>query len=148
MLAGLRPRGPDGGGIYAGPGAVLGTRRLSIIDLVGADQPLFNGDRSLVLVANAEIYNYVELRSDLRARGHSFSTAGDCEVILHLYEELGAGSVLQLRGMFAFALFDTRRGTVLLARACSWLATASARNRCTTTTRPAAWCSPRMSRGS
>ena len=91
-------------------------RRLSIIDPAGGWQPLYNEDRSLVLVANAEVYNFVELRRELEAGGHRFATHSDCEVILHLYEERGDGCVDRLRGMFAFALWDCRRQRLLLAR--------------------------------
>jgi asparagine synthase (glutamine-hydrolysing) len=91
-------------------------RRLSIIDLAGGRQPLFNEDRQLALIANAEIYNFVELRAQLEARGHRFATHSDCEVILHLYEERGERCVDELRGMFAFALWDTQRRRLLLAR--------------------------------
>ncbi|MEA2176353.1 MAG: hypothetical protein QOD00_3945 [Blastocatellia bacterium] len=91
-------------------------RRLSIIDLDGGSQPLFNEDRSLMLIANAEIYNYIELRRRLGALGHQFSTGSDCETIIHAYEEFGLDCVKHLRGMFAFALWDTRRRRLLLAR--------------------------------
>jgi asparagine synthase (glutamine-hydrolysing) len=116
MTDSLEHRGPDDHGSFASPQVCLGMRRLSIIDLAGGHQPLRNEDRSLVLVANGEIYNSVELRRTLEARGHRFGTHSDCEVILHLYEERGADCVLDLRGMFAFALVDTRRGILLLAR--------------------------------
>jgi asparagine synthase (glutamine-hydrolysing) len=109
-------RGPDGAGEYRDAHLAMGMRRLSIIDLSTARQPLFEEDRSLALIANGEIYNYVELREQLRARGHVFSTDGDCETILHLYEDHGVDCVHHLRGMFAFALWDMRRGTLLLAR--------------------------------
>ena len=116
MQAALVHRGPDGEGAFAAPHVQLGMRRLSIIDLAGAAQPLFNEDRTLALVANGEIYNYLELRAGLEARGHRFATHGDCETILHLYEEHGPDCVTRLRGMFAFALWDARRGRLLLAR--------------------------------
>lgn len=116
MSGRLRHRGPDSAGLYRGARAALAVRRLRIIDIAGGDQPLFNEDSSLVLVANGEIYNYVELRAELEARGHRFKTGSDCETILHLYEEGAEGCLAKLRGMFAFALYDTRRGEVLLAR--------------------------------
>ncbi len=112
----LRHRGPDSAGLHRSGGAALAVRRLRIIDIAGGDQPLFSEDSSLVLVANGEIYNYVELRAELEARGHVFRTHSDCETIIHLYEEAGAGCLARLRGMFAFALHDTKRGEVLLAR--------------------------------
>ena len=104
----LAHRGPDGEGSYANKHVKLAMRRLSIIDLKTGWQPLYNEDRSLVLIANGEVYNYVELRRDLEQRGHVFTTGGDCETILHLYEEYGERFVDYLRGMYAFALWDTR----------------------------------------
>lgn len=109
-------RGPDGGGEHLAAHAHLAMRRLSIIDLTGGWQPLYNEDRSLALVANGEIYNFVELRAELESRGHVFRTGSDCETILHLYEEAGADCVRRLRGMFAFALWDEARGRLLLGR--------------------------------
>jgi asparagine synthase (glutamine-hydrolysing) len=109
-------RGPDEGGIHTEPGVSLGMRRLSIIDLKTGHQPLTNEDRSLWVVFNGEIYNYRELTADLLARGHRFATASDTETLVHLYEEYGADCVRHLRGMFAFALWDARKRTLLLAR--------------------------------
>ena len=94
----------------------LGMRRLSIIDLSGGRQPIHNEDSSIWVVFNGEIYNFPELRKELEARGHSFYTHTDTEVIVHLYEEMGANCVQKLRGMFAIALFDERRQSLLLAR--------------------------------
>ncbi|NDD62538.1 MAG: asparagine synthase (glutamine-hydrolyzing) [Acidobacteria bacterium] len=116
MIDALVHRGPDGGGSHGDNGLVFGMRRLSIIDLAGGGQPLYNEDRSLALVANGEIYNYRELRSQLLARGHRFRSASDCEVILHLYEDYQAGCLDRLRGMFAFALWDSQRQLLFLAR--------------------------------
>ena len=112
----LHHRGPDGEGFHVNAGAGIGMRRLSIIDLEGGWQPLYNEDRTVAVVANGEIYNFVELRSDLEARGHRFATQSDIETILHLYEEYGSGCVDHLRGMFAFALIDERRQRLMLAR--------------------------------
>ncbi len=109
-------RGPDGSGELSEAHAVLAMRRLSIIDLEGGWQPLFNEGRSLALVANGEVYNFVELRRELQSRGHCFATGSDCETILHLYEEHGLDCVDYLRGMYAFALWDKNRGRLLLAR--------------------------------
>lgn len=116
MLGLLHHRGPDEEGVHVEGRVALGIRRLSIIDPEGSHQPLASDDGSLVLVCNGEIYNFRALRSRLIARGHRFSTGGDVEVILHLYEELGDDLVHELRGMFAFALWDRRAGRLLLAR--------------------------------
>ena len=109
-------RGPDGEGKYTDRHVSLEMRRLSIIDLMGGWQPFYNQDRSLVLVANGEIYNYIELRQQLKEKGCTFTTESDCEVILHLYEQCGLPFVQQLRGMFAIALWDVRRQRLVLAR--------------------------------
>lgn len=109
-------RGPDDEGIFVKGGAGLGMRRLSIIDLAGGHQPVFNEDKTVWVVFNGEIYNFPELRGELETRGHRFSTHTDTEVIVHLYEERGAECVHQLRGMFAFALYDEGRRRLLLAR--------------------------------
>lgn len=116
MQGNMMHRGPDGEGEHLATNAHIAIRRLSIIDLSGGWQPLYNEDRSLAVVANGEIYNFVELRADLESRGHVFRTGSDCETILHLYEELGADCVRKLRGMFAFALWDEKQGRLLLAR--------------------------------
>src|ERR1700722_5056660 len=109
-------RGPDEEGIFVKDGVGLGMRRLSIIDLAGGHQPVFNEDRSVWIVFNGEIYNFPELRKELEGRGHRFYTHSDTEVIVHLYEDLGADCVQKLRGMFAFALYDERHRSLLLAR--------------------------------
>lgn len=116
MCQAIRPRGPDDEGVYVQGAVGLGMRRLSIIDLAGGQQPIFNEDRSKVIVFNGEIYNYRELRRGLLDRGHAFATQGDTETILHLYEEYGPACVERLRGMFAFAIWDTAAQTLLLAR--------------------------------
>src|SRR4051812_34052240 len=102
MLESIRHRGPDDEGVYIDRNLALGMRRLSIIDLDGGKQPILNEDGSVVLVFNGEIYNYRELTEQLRQRGHTFTTASDTEVIVHLYEEYGDACVHHLRGMFAF----------------------------------------------
>jgi asparagine synthase (glutamine-hydrolysing) len=109
-------RGPDDEGIYTSGPVGLGMRRLSIIDLQGGHQPVFNEDRTVAIVFNGEIYNYRELRSWLQSRGHVLATHSDTETIVHLYEELGERCVERLRGMFAFAVWDTRQRRLLLAR--------------------------------
>ena len=116
LAAALVHRGPDGEGFAESQQVALGMRRLAIIDLQGGWQPLWNEDKSIALVANGEIYNFVELRKDLESRGHRFSTGSDCETIIHLYEEYGSECVHHLRGMFAFALHDRAKRRVLLAR--------------------------------
>ena len=116
MCEGLEHRGPDSRGIHHEPRVGLGIQRLRVIDLSTGDQPIYNEDRSIVVVLNGEIYNYRELREELQARGHRFATKGDTETIVHLYEEHGADCVKHLHGMFAFALWDRRRDLLLLAR--------------------------------
>lgn len=116
MCQAIVHRGPDDEGIFANKNTGLGMRRLSIIDVAGGHQPIFNEDGSIWIVFNGEIYNFPELRPGLEARGHRFTTNTDTEVIVHLYEEMGAECVEKLRGMFAFALYDDRRKTLLLAR--------------------------------
>jgi asparagine synthase (glutamine-hydrolysing) len=112
----VRHRGPDSEGFHSEPGVALGVRRLRIVDLVTGDQPLCSEDGTLVLVCNGEVYNAPELRAELEARGHRFRTRSDAEVVVHLYEDAGPESVRRLRGMFAFALWDGRRRTLMLAR--------------------------------
>jgi asparagine synthase (glutamine-hydrolysing) len=116
MLSVIRHRGPDDEGVYLQNNIAMGMRRLSIIDLAGGTQPISNEDKSVVLVFNGEIYNYLELRDRLRARGHQLTTSSDTEVIVHLYEEMGEDCVRELRGMFAFAIWDAARQRLFLAR--------------------------------
>lgn len=112
----IRHRGPDEQGTWIGDGVALGMRRLSIIDLASGQQPIFNEERSVLVVFNGEIYNYRELQEDLQRRGHHFSTKSDTEVIVHAYEEYGDECVQHLRGMFVFALWDRKRRRLLAAR--------------------------------
>jgi asparagine synthase (glutamine-hydrolysing) len=116
MQNALKHRGPDDDGEFLDRHISMAMRRLSIIDIEGGKQPLYNEDKSLVLVANGEIYNYIELRARLKSLGHKFRTGSDCETILHLYEEYGAEGIHHLRGMFSFALWDTRQLMLLLVR--------------------------------
>ena len=116
MMKSLRHRGPDGSGSHTGPGIVFGHTRLSIIDLQGGVQPMKNGDGSVVVTFNGEIYNYKELQQDLRGRGYRFHTESDTEVLLHAYSEYGDDFLQRLNGMFAFALWDAREQKLLLAR--------------------------------
>src|SRR6266566_5935861 len=115
-LAHLRHRGPDGEGWLETEDAVLGMRRLAIIDLAGGDQPIYNEDRSVAVVANGELYEYVERFRDLEARGHRLQSGSDVNLIPHYYEEEGRNAFRHLRGMFATAVWDARRATLVLAR--------------------------------
>ncbi|OGD04556.1 asparagine synthase (glutamine-hydrolyzing) [Candidatus Amesbacteria bacterium RIFCSPHIGHO2_02_FULL_47_9] len=112
----LTHRGPDGFGSYQDHQVALGMTRLAIIDVKGGDQPLYNEDKSLVIVGNGEIYNYVELRSLLKKSKHKLSSGSDIETTLHLYEEYGLHFVEHLRGMFALALYDKKKHKLILAR--------------------------------
>lgn len=118
MAAQLVHRGPDEEGRYLDPQGRCGFafRRLSIIDVAGGHQPLPNEDRTVWVVFNGEIYNFQELRYELQQQGHTFATRSDTEVIVHLYEQYGEACFQELAGMFAIALWDQRRGRLLLAR--------------------------------
>lgn len=126
MMGALQHRGPDEDGILVAPSASLGMRRLSIIDLPGGHQPVFNETGNVAVVYNGEIYNFAQLRKTLEARGHSFRTHSDTEVVVHAYEEWGENCLREFRGMFAFAIWDARssgtsgegarRATIFLAR--------------------------------
>jgi asparagine synthase (glutamine-hydrolysing) len=109
-------RGPDDEGVYASGNLVMGMRRLSIIDPAEGHQPIFNEDNRFVIVFNGEIYNYRELRQALLRRGHVFKTKTDTEVVLHLYEEKKERCLEDLNGMFAIAIFDSKREEIFLAR--------------------------------
>ncbi|MDR2876567.1 MAG: asparagine synthase (glutamine-hydrolyzing) [Chromatiales bacterium] len=109
-------RGPDDGGSFVDDHAGIAMRRLSIQDVSGGHQPIFNEDRSIAVVFNGEIYNHIELRNELLARGHHFQTRSDTEVLVHLYEEYSETMLTRLRGMFAFAIYDLKKKTLLLAR--------------------------------
>jgi asparagine synthase (glutamine-hydrolysing) len=112
----LEHRGPDDEGIDIREGVAIGMRRLSIIDLAGGKQPIFNEDGTIRVVFNGEIYNFRELRKDLQSAGHVFRTSSDTEAILHAYEEYGNDFPTKLNGMFAFALHDMKRRRLILAR--------------------------------
>jgi len=116
MALSIQHRGPDAEGFYIDSSVALGHRRLSIIDIKGGDQPLFNEDESICIVFNGEIYNFQELKKKLLIKGHQFKTDVDTEVIIHLYEEYGEKLLAQLNGMFSFALWDKKTETLFLAR--------------------------------
>src|SRR5690606_32616932 len=117
MMDTIVHRGPDSGGVFSDGKATFGFRRLSIIDLRDeADQPMYNEDKSCVLIFNGEIYNYQELREDLVEKGHQFQSHTDSEVIIHGYEEYGVNLVEKLRGMFAFAIYDKKEESLFIAR--------------------------------
>jgi asparagine synthase (glutamine-hydrolysing) len=112
----IQHRGPDSAGQWNGGGVFLGMRRLSIIDIAGSEQPIWNEDDTCCIVYNGELYNFLDLRPELQAHGHVFRTRGDTEVILHAYEQWGPGCVHRFNGMFAFAIWDGRRQVLFLAR--------------------------------
>lgn len=116
MVATLYRRGPDDQGIFLGRNVSLGIRRLSVIDLNGGHQPIHNEDKTLWIVFNGMIYNFLELRRHLEEKGHLFYTQTDTEVVVHLYEEYGSDCVLWLNGMFAFAIWETNKEKLFLAR--------------------------------
>ena len=109
-------RGPDSEGTYLDDGLAMAFRRLSIIDLEGGSQPLYNEDKTLVLLFNGEIYNYRELRQKLLESGHVFVTETDSEVLVHGFEEWGEALLPRLRGMFAFVLWNTVERSLFIAR--------------------------------
>jgi len=109
-------RGPDDRGVFNNNEVSLGHRRLSIIDLAGGRQPMFNEDGSICIVYNGEIYNYLDLKKELEKKGHRFKTKSDTEVIIHLYEDMGTDCVQKLNGMFAFGIWDNKRKRLFLAR--------------------------------
>lgn len=116
MAMALVHRGPDEEGFFVEPGVGLASRRLSIIGLVDGKQPISNEDDSVVVVANGELFDYLELRAELEAKGHVFRTHSDTEVIVHLWEEMGEGLFERLRGQFAIAVYDRRNRTLVLGR--------------------------------
>lgn len=116
MMDALRHRGPDAEGCFLDDRVALGHRRLSIIDVAGGQQPISNEDGTVTLIYNGQIYNHLELRRRLEEAGHRFKTRCDTEVVVHLYEEEGNDCVRSLRGMFAFAIWDQRKGKLFLAR--------------------------------
>src|SRR6266536_4981144 len=118
MTQTMVPRGPDADGFHISDDrrTGLGFRRLSIVDLDTGDQPMSNEDDSIWLIFNGEIYNHADIRSRLEAKGHRYRSKCDAEAVVHLYEEYGPDCVHHLRGMFAFAIWDSRKRVLLLAR--------------------------------
>ena len=116
MCSQIRHRGPDDEGVHVDGGCGIGMRRLSIIDLSTGHQPIANEDGTVWVVFNGEIYEYQQLREELEKKGHRFRTHSDTETLLHLWEEEGVGGLAKLRGMFAYAIWDARRGQLLLTR--------------------------------
>ena len=109
-------RGPDDYGMWIGSGVAMGMRRLSIIDLIGGSQPIWNEEHNLCIVYNGELYNFLDLRPKLKEKGHAFASQSDTEVILHAYEEWGSDCLQQFNGMFAFAIWDVRQQSLFIAR--------------------------------
>jgi len=109
-------RGPNSEGLWMDDTVALGMRRLSIIDLETGDQPVFNCDRSVIVMMNGELYNYREVRTELEKKGHKFTTKSDTEILPHLYEEYGEGLLEHVNGMYAFSLWDSRRKKLVIAR--------------------------------
>lgn len=116
MMDTIVHRGPNSSGVFTDDQVALGFRRLSIVDLSGGSQPIYNEDETKIIIFNGEVYNYQEIREDLIAKGHVFRTSADTEVILHGYEEYGVDIVKQLRGMFAFAIWDRETNELFGAR--------------------------------
>jgi asparagine synthase (glutamine-hydrolysing) len=116
MIDAQAHRGPDGSGVWTAPGVGLGHLRLSIIDVAGSPQPMTTEDGQLTIIYNGEVYNFAEIRAELRALGHAFRTSGDTETILLGYRQWGKGVLDRLNGMFAFAIHDVRTSSLFLAR--------------------------------
>ncbi|MCK5493197.1 MAG: asparagine synthase (glutamine-hydrolyzing), partial [Candidatus Omnitrophica bacterium] len=116
MVAIMRHRGPDEFGFYQDQDIGLGHARLSIIDLAGGKQPIHNEDKTIWITYNGEVFNYIELRTELEQKGHKFYTHTDTEVLVHLYEEKGPDFVKDLNGQFAFAIWDKNKKQLMLAR--------------------------------
>jgi asparagine synthase (glutamine-hydrolysing) len=112
----LSHRGPNSAGYFNDDKVSIAMRRLSIIDLDGGQQPLWNEDKTIVLIANGEIYNYIELKETLEKLGHQYKTSSDCESIIHAYEEYPNNFIEKLRGMFAFCLYDIKKSKIIIAR--------------------------------
>ncbi|EKD27668.1 MAG: hypothetical protein ACD_79C00643G0006 [uncultured bacterium] len=116
MMDALKKRGPDDCGVFFDKKVTLGHRRLSVIDISTGHQPIFNEDRTIVLIQNGEFYNFLDLRNELKTKGHVFKTNSDAEVFIHLYEEKGFEAISSITGMYAFALYDIKKQLVFLCR--------------------------------
>jgi asparagine synthase (glutamine-hydrolysing) len=116
MRDAIHHRGPDDDGLFIAGNIGLGHRRLSIVDVTHGQQPMFNSDKSRVIVYNGEVYNHADYRAELESKGYQYQTRCDTETILYLYEEYGARCVEFLRGMFAFAVWDKRKKELFIAR--------------------------------
>lgn len=116
MQTAIKHRGPDGAGSFIHQNVGIAMRRLSIIDVSGGNQPLFNEDNTISIVGNGEIYNYIELQKKLMSHGHKFRTGSDIETIIHAYEEWGTSCLNKLRGMFSISIYDIKNGKLIIAR--------------------------------
>jgi asparagine synthase (glutamine-hydrolysing) len=116
MRDAIHHRGPDNAGLHREPGLILGNNRLAIVDVSGGNQPIFNEDRTLIIVYNGELYNHTDLREDLQKKGHVFKTHSDTETVLHAFEEYGPQCLERFNGIFAFAVWNTREKSLFLAR--------------------------------
>ncbi|MDQ3489956.1 MAG: asparagine synthetase B, partial [Acidobacteriota bacterium] len=116
MCERIKHRGPDSEGLWFDEEVALGMRRLSVIDLHTGDQPVYSEDRSVVVIMNGELYNYREVRADLEKLGHKFETKSDTEILPHLYQQYGDAMVDFINGMFVFALWDSTKKKLLIAR--------------------------------
>lgn len=116
MLDSISYRGPDQKGIYFDKNVAMGIQRLSIIDLKSGDQPIYNEDKSVIVVFNGEIYNFLELKGELEKKGHKFKTKSDTETLVHLYETYGVNMPKYLKGMFCFAIWDKKKNSLFIAR--------------------------------
>jgi len=116
MADAISHRGPDGEGFYVGRNGAIGSRRLAIIDVATGQMPIANEDGTIFIVYNGEIYNFAKLTSELKNSGHTFKTKSDTEMVLHAYEEWGEDCVRRFNGMFAFALYNTKKGEIFVAR--------------------------------
>ena len=116
MMNRIIHRGPDSSGIHSDDNVTLGFRRLSIIGLENGSQPMYNEDGSIVIVFNGEIYNYEIIKEELLKKGHIFKSEADTEVLVHLYEEKGMDMLKEIRGMFAFVIYDTNKKELFAVR--------------------------------